>query len=179
MAMTLEEGINQAIAFSPAPRSARASFVIAMHEDSGLVLYGRAEPEFEPDVALRDAGPATIDRSPTAGIGGWFTRQPAPGFVTPAPSPGPIAHYFLPSDQFKPAIPIAYFAVRRDPGVPILQWVRGGPSVQIEIEASGNLVSLSAKEDGVFVRAVGSSVMNPSRRAYYIATLQSTIPIIP
>jgi hypothetical protein len=70
------------------------------------------------------------------------------------------------------------FPVRRDPGIPILQWLRGGPSVQIEIEAGPKALTLNADEDGLFLRAVGQSLVDPARRAIYTVTLDVE-PIIP
>jgi hypothetical protein len=70
-------------------------------------------------------------------------------------------------------------SLRRDPGVPILQWLRGGPSVQIEIEAGANAVTLNADEDGVYLRAVGPSIADPSHRAVYTVSLSSVTPWIP
>ena len=45
------------------------------------------------------------------------------------------------------------------------------PSVEIEIETGANAVTLNAAEDGLFLRAVGPSIVDPSHRAIYTATL--------
>ena len=72
-----------------------------------------------------------------------------------------------------------FISVRRDPGVPILQWVRGGPAVQVEIEAGPRAVTLNADEDGLYLRAVGPSIADPSHRAVYTVSLSSVTPWIP
>jgi hypothetical protein len=74
------------------------------------------------------------------------------------------------------------FSVRRAPGVPILQLLRGGPSVQMEIEHGGtavNAVTLDMDEDGVFLRAAGPSLEDPTRRAIYTVTLDGWIVDVP
>jgi hypothetical protein len=50
--------------------------------------------------------------------------------------------------------------------------------VQIEIEAGANAVTLNADEDGLFLRAAGPSIEDPSHRAIYTVTLD-WMPIIP
>jgi hypothetical protein len=72
------------------------------------------------------------------------------------------------------------FSVRRAPG--LLQLLRGGPSVQMEIEHGGtaiNAVTLDMDEDGVFLRAVGPSLEDPARRAIYTVTLHDLFANIP
>jgi hypothetical protein len=116
--------------------------------------------------------------SATTGIGHWFTRQATPGFSTrDADLGGPDDNYYLavPGNQKT----LMDFSVRRDPGVPIMQWVRGGPSVQIEIEAVPRAVTLNAEEDGMYVRAVGPSIADPSHRAVYSVTFDSLLPLVP
>jgi hypothetical protein len=70
-------------------------------------------------------------------------------------------------------------SLRRDPGIPLLQWVRGGPSVQIEIEAGARAVTLNADEDGLYLRAAGPSIVDPSHRAIYTVSITSVWPWIP
>jgi hypothetical protein len=62
-------------------------------------------------------------------------------------------------------------SLRRDPGIQIFQWVRGGPRVQIEIEIAANAVTLNADEDGPYLRAIGPSIENTAHRAIYTVTL--------
>jgi hypothetical protein len=71
------------------------------------------------------------------------------------------------------------FSIRRDPGIPILQWLRGGPSVQIEIEAGANTVTLNADEDGLYVRAVGPSIENPSHSGGGLSWLRGAFGVSP
>jgi integrase len=63
------------------------------------------------------------------------------------------------------------FSIRRDPGIPLLQWARGGPSVQIAIDTGPKTLTLNANEDGLFVRAIGPSLVDPTHRAIYTVTL--------
>jgi hypothetical protein len=63
------------------------------------------------------------------------------------------------------------FSVRRTKESRSPQWLRGGPSIQIEIEAGANAVTLNAEEDGLYLRAAGPSIEDPSHRAIYTVTL--------
>ena len=78
-----------------------------------------------------------------------------------------------------PHVTLMDISLRRDPGIPIMQWARGGPSVQIEIEAGPRAVSLNADEDGLYLRAVGPSIVDPSHRVIYTVSLSSVWPWIP
>jgi hypothetical protein len=170
MAVSLQDGIQQAIGFGG---SALAEIKMSMHDADGPVLSGVAIAPFVPDLALRNA-PVTIDTgSTTTGIGHWFARQPTPGFSTRGLGPGDDQHV---ND---PHVTLMDISLRRDPGVPILQWLRGGPSVQIEIEVGPKAVSLNADEDGLYLRAVGPSIEDPSHRAVYTVSLSSVTPWIP
>jgi hypothetical protein len=103
---------------------------MSMHDDSGLVLFGKAQPEFVPDLPLQRTPTgtiATINR-----IGSWFTRQPSPGFSTRG-IPRHDTNFYLASNRvdvgarvqpFRADQPVAMdFSVRRAPG--ILQLLRG------------------------------------------------------
>jgi hypothetical protein len=178
MAVSLQDGIAQAIGFGG---SALAEIKMSMHDADGPVLSGVAIAPFVPDLALRGTtGTGTISggSSSTTGIGHWFTRQPTPGFSTRGAVPGDAEknYYQLVND---PHVTLMDISLRRDPGVPILQWLRGGPSVQIEIEAGGNAVTLNADEDGLYLRAVGASIADPSHRVVYTVSLSSVTPWIP
>jgi hypothetical protein len=181
-AMSLQDAIQQALNFlTSASANSRVEVTLSMLDDARVVLYGIAVPVFNTDLPPLGAETATLatDTSTTTGKGGWFTRQPTPGFSTRGDTPGPYTNLLWESPDFGPSgqIPMQ-FSVRRDPGVPILRWVRGGPTVQIEIEASGHAVTLNAVEDGAFLRAVGASVKDPARRAYYVVTFGEVMPII-
>lgn len=175
MAVSLQDGIQQAIGFGG---SALAEVKMSMHDADGPVLSGVAIAPFVPDLALLNA-PVTINTgSSTTGIGHWFTRQPTPGFSTRGAGPGDAQHnYYQPANDTH--VTLMAISLRRDPGVPILQWLRGGPSVQIEIEAGPKAVSLNADEDGLYLRAVGPSIEDASHRAVYTVSLSSVTPWIP
>jgi hypothetical protein len=183
MAMGLEDAIAQALDFlTRFPDGSRVEVTLSIHDDSGIVLYGIANPLFKTDLPPLGAETATLapDITTTTGKGGLFTRQPTPGFTTRGDTPGPYTNLLRESPNFSGSTQIKMeFSVRRDPGIPILRWVRGGPTVQIEIEASGHDVTLNADEDGAFLRAVGASVKDPARRAYYIVTFGEVDPIVP
>jgi hypothetical protein len=175
MAVSLQDGIAQSIGFGG---SALADIQMSMHDADGPVLSGVAIAPFVPDLALRNAPVTLASSSTTTGIGHWFTRQPTPGFSTRGAGPGDAQHnYYQPVND--PHVTLMDISLRRDPGVPILQWLRGGPSVQIEIEAGANAVTLNADEDGVYLRAVGPSIADPSHRAVYTVSLSSVTPWIP
>jgi hypothetical protein len=189
--MSLRDAIEESIRTAPGTYGSEAWITLSMHDAEGPVLYGIARPQFIPDLALRGTtGPVTIGggSSSTTGIGHWFTRQPTPGYSTRGVTGYyPNTNYYLSSGTagtypFQPFNTNQKtqmdFSIRRDPGIPILQWLRGGPSVQIEIEAGANAVTLNADEDGLYLRAVGPSIENPSHRAIYTVTLD-WMPIIP
>lgn len=190
MRSSLRDAIDWAIQNSPGTYGVEAYVTLSMHDDQGWVVYGIARPAFVADLPLR-GGIATIDTGGTkAGISGWFTRQPTPGFTTRNP-PYDYGHsqtnYYLTSQNYAIGGDGSFdtnqrtamdFSVRRDPGIPMLQWLRGGPSVQIEIEAGPKALTLNADEDGLFLRAVGQSLVDPARRAIYTVTLDVE-PIIP
>lgn len=189
--MSLRDAIDAAIQNAPVDAYGSEVWVtMSMHDSDGPVLYGIARPKFVPDLALRGTtGPVTIGggSSSTTGIAHWFTRQPTPGFSTRGLTGYTDTNYYLSSNTAGtyPYQPFNSnqrtqmdFSVRRDPGVPILQWLRGGPSVQIEIEAGANSVTLNADEDGLYLRAVGPSIEDASHRAIYTVTLD-WMPIIP
>jgi hypothetical protein len=183
MAMGLQDGIDLA-----GSQDCEARVLISMHDASGLVLFGSANPTFRPDLPLLGGGTATI-----GGRGAWLRRGLTPGFSTrgnPTPGPNEQENQFVASDRTTPAPPnqtqlfrfdqpIAIdLSVRRDPGFPALRWFGLGPSVQIEIEtlsapggAVVNAVTLNAVEDGLLSRALGTSVQNPGLSASYTVTL--------
>jgi hypothetical protein len=171
--------LGDAIAQSMQAGDALAGIRMSMHDADGPVLWGVANARFVPDLPLRDA-PVRVERSTTAttGLGHWFTRQPTPGFSTRGAAPGDAEdnYYLAVPDNQKTLMDIS---VRRDPGVPIMQWARGGPNVQIEIEAGANSVTLNADEDGLYLRALGPSIADLSHRAVYTVTLASLIPLVP
>jgi hypothetical protein len=183
MAMGLEDAIGQALNFlTTISANSRVEVTLSMHDDAGVVLYGIAVPVFNTDLPPLGAETATLatDTTTTTGTRGWLTRQPTPGFTTRGDTPGPYTNLLRESPNFSGSAEIPMdFSVRRDPGVPMLRWVRGGPTVEIAIEASGHAVTLNADEDGAFLRAVGASVKDPVRRAYYVVTFGEVIPIIP
>jgi hypothetical protein len=170
MAMGLQDAIGQALNFlTTISANSRVEVTLSMHDDSGVVLYGIAVPVFNTDLPPLGAETATLatDTATTTGKGGWLTRQATPGFTTRGDTPGPYTNLLWESPNFSPSAQIPMeFSVRRDPGIPIFQWIRGGPTVQIAIEAGGHNVALNADEDGAFLRAVGASVKDPARRAY-------------
>ena len=187
--MSLRDAIDWAIQNAPGTYGTEAYVTMSMQDDHGFVVYGIARPVFVSDLGLRDT-PATLDTgtSATRGIGRWFTPQPTPGFTS---RNGIYGHsqtnYYLTSEPYSVGTDGSFdtnqrtpmdFSVRRDPGVPILQWVRGGPSVQIEIEAGPKALTLNADEDGLFLRAVGPSLEDQANRAIYSVTLDVE-PIIP
>ena len=175
MAVSLEDGIAQAIGFGG---SALAEIKMSMHDADGPVLWGVAVAPFVPDLPLRGA-PATLDTSSTTtGIGHWFTRQPTPGFSNRGAAPGEFDKNYYQAVNDPHMTPM-FISVRRDPGVPILQWVRGGPAVQVEIEAGPRAVTLNADEDGLYLRAVGPSIEDGSHGAAYTVSLSSVTPWIP
>lgn len=202
MAMRLQDAIDVALK-NTLPYGTRAEVKISMHGDSdpsGVVWYGIAGAEFVPNLPPLPVMGTTGSISGTAtatttGIAGWFTKQPAPGFSTRVVQPSAGTNHFLSSESFdvdsfgrvqpfdfaKP-IPIN-FTVRLDPGSPFLAWLRG-PSVQVEIQilsAIGgtlvNSVTLNMSEDGPILNAVGPSLEDAARRAYYEVTLSATATI--
>jgi hypothetical protein len=191
--MSLRDAIDWAIQNAPGTYGVEAYVAMSMHDDQGYVVSGIARPVFFADLAPRGTT-ATIGGgiSTTTGIGRWFTRQPTPGFtsrdgVTPYFYGHWDTNYYLTSQNYSIGGSGSFdtnqrtamdFSVRRDPGIPILIWLRGGPSVQIEIEAGPKALTLNADEDGLFLRAVGPSIVDPARRAIYTATLDVE-PIIP
>lgn len=182
MAMGLEDAIGQALSFlTTIPANSRVEVTLSIHDDSGVVLYGIAVPVFNTDLPPLGAETATLaPDTTTTGTHGWLTRQPTPGFTTRGDTPGPYTNLLRESPNFSGSAQIPMdFSVRRDPGIRILRWVRGGPTAQIAIEAGGHAVTLNADEDGAFLRAVGASVKDPARRAYYVVTFGEVMPIIP
>lgn len=186
----LRDAIDWAAQNAPGTYGVEAYVTMSMHDDHGFVVYGIARPAFVADLALRGTT-ATIDRGTgaTTGVGSWFTRQPASGFTT-RNAYYDYGHtqtnYYAASDSYSIGSGAfdtdqrtgMEFTIRRDPGLPFMQWVRGGPSVQIEIEAGPKELTLNADEDGFFVRAVGPSLVDPANRAFYTVTLDVE-PIIP
>jgi len=182
MAIGLQDGIDLALS---QPSSARV--LISMHDASGLVLFGTADPTVRPDIPLLGAG-TTI-----GGGGRGLRRGLVPGFSTrgnPPAGPNLQENQFVASDRTSPAPPVQTqlfrfdqpipldFTVRRDPGNSLLRWLGFGPSIQIQIEtlatpggAVVNGVTLDAAEDGVLLRAQGASVQNPGLNANYSFTL--------
>lgn len=173
MAVSLQDAIAQSIGFG---WNGQTTINMSMHDADGPMLWGVAEAYFVPDLPLRDA-PVRVERGTTAttGIGHLFTRQPTPGFTTREPLPGD-GHYQVVND---PHVTTMDISLRRDPGIPIMQWARGGPSVQIEIEAGPRAVSLNADEDGLYLRAVGPSIADPTHQAAYTVSLSSVQPWAP
>jgi hypothetical protein len=176
MAVTLQEAIaeSSSIQFGG---SALAEIEMSMHDANGPLLWGVAVAHFVPDLPLRNA-PVTLASSITTGIAHWFTRQPTPGFSNRGAAPGEFDRNYYRTLDDPQLIPM-FISVRRDPGVPIMQWVRGGPSVQIEIEAGPRAVTLNADEDGLYLRAVGPSIADPSHRVVCTVSLTSVTPWIP
>jgi hypothetical protein len=165
-----------------------AYVTMSMHDDHGWVVYGIARPVFVADLPLRGTT-ATIDTGgATSGLRHWFERQPAPGFTTRGGIYGHSqTNYYLTNENYSIGGTGSFdtnqrtgmdFSIRRDPGIPYLQWIRGGPSAQIEIEAGPKALRLNVDEDGLFVRAVGPSLQDPAYRAIYTVTLDVE-PIIP
>jgi hypothetical protein len=186
--MSFRDAIDWAIQNAPGTYGTEAYVTMSMHDDHGFVVYGIARPVFVADLPPRGTT-ATIDtgRSSTTGTRRWFTRQPAPGFTTRGGIYGHSGtNYYATSDSYSigsGAFDTSQrtamdFSVRRDPGTPIRQWLRRGPSVQIEIEAGPKALTLDADEDGFFLRAVGPSLVDPANRAIYTVTLDVE-PIIP
>lgn len=187
--MSLRDAIDWAIQNAPGTYGSEAYVAMSMHDDQGYVVYGIARPYFVADLALRGVT-ARIDTGTKTGIGGWFMRQPTPGFTT-RDAYYDYGHtqtnYYLTSQNYALGGGGSFdtnqrtamdFSVRRDPGIPWLQWIRGGPSVQIEIEAGPKALKLDADEDGFFLRAVGPSLVDAAHRAIYTVTLDVE-PIIP
>ena len=173
--MSLQDGIVQAIGFGG---SALAHVKMSMHDADGPLLWGAAVAHFVPDLALRNAPATLASSSTTTGIGHWFTRQPTPGFSNEGAAPGEFDKNYYRTVDDPQLIPM-FISVRRDPGVPIIQWVRGGPSVQIEIEAGPRAVTLNADEDGLYLRAVGPSIADPSHRVVCTVSFSLVMPWIP
>lgn len=181
--MSLQEAISKSIQEG----GGRAFITMSMHDADGPVLWGRGETaEFVADLPLRGATATISGGGSTTGIGHWFTRQPTPGFTTRGAAPGASVSNFYSSSQTLGVTTPAFdpnqrklmnISLRRDPGIPILQWIRGGPSVQIEIEAGANAVTLNADEDGPYLRAAGPSIEDPTHRAIYTVTLD-WVPLI-
>ena len=186
--MSLRDAIDWAIQNAPGTYGTEAYVTMSMHDDHGFVVYGIARPVFVADLPLRGTT-ATIDTGigSTTGIRGWFTRQPTPGFTSRNGIYGySQTNYYVTSQSYSIGSGAfdtnqrtgMDFSVRRDPGIPFMQWLRGGPSVQIEIEAGPKALTLNADEDGLFLRAVGPSIVDLAYRAIYTATLD-VAPIIP
>jgi hypothetical protein len=175
--MSLRDAVESSRQVAGGPQGyCRVYVTLSMHMAEpgswyGTVLYGFAQTEWFSDLPPRGTTATIASVSgATTGIGHWFTRQPTPGFSTRGLTGYPVGTNYYQRTGESHTTPMD-FSVRRDPGVPIMQWIRGGPSVQIEIEAGGNAVTLSAEEDGLFLRAVGPSIVDPSHRAVYTATL--------
>jgi hypothetical protein len=186
----LRDAIDWANQNAPGTYGVEAYVTMSMHDDYGFVVYGIARPAFVADLAPLDTT-ATIERetSATTGIRHWFTRQPTPGFTTRGAYYdyghtdtnyyATSGSYSIGSGGFDTTQRTAMdFSIRRDPGIPILQWTRGGPSVQITIDSGPKTLTLNASEDGLFVRADGPSLVDPTHRAMYTVTLDVE-PIIP
>jgi hypothetical protein len=173
MAVSLQDAIAQSIGFEG---YGQATINMSMQDADGPLLWGVAVAHFVWDLPLRDA-PVRVERGTTAttGLGRLFTRQPTPGFSTREPASGD-GQYQVVND---PHVTTMDMFLRRDPGIPIMQWARGGPSVQIEIEAGPRAVSLNADEDGLYLRAVGPSIADPTHQAAYTVSISSVIPWAP
>jgi hypothetical protein len=181
---SLQEAIDSSLGWAAAGWSSEASVVITMHAELGIWL-GIAQPGFLSDVPLRDAGPVQVETETATGIGRLFEKQPAPGYSTRGYAPHLIStdtNYFREAQtDFTYTNQIWMdFSVRKDPGVPILQYARWGPKVQIEIETFAvygtavlSAVKLDAVEDGGILRAAGPSLANPGHRANYTVTLEA------
>lgn len=183
--MSLSDAIDSSRQVAGGPQGyCRVYVTMSMHMAEpggwwGTVLAGFAQTEWFSDLPPRGTT-ATIAGigGATTGIGQWFTRQPTPGFSTRGLTGYPAGtNYYQPVNDPHTTTPMD-FSVRRDPGIPLFRGIRGGPSVQIEIEAGSNAVTLNAEEDGLFLRAVGPSIVDPSHRAIYTVTLYWT-EIIP
>ena len=124
-----------------------ATVVVSMHDAAGVALFGFANPTFRDDVPLV-YGTASIGRSP---IG---RRSGIPGFSTRGdpPPPPPASNELLRSDEttgtgvppqrFAASKPVPMeFSVRRNPGFSRYLPPPFGPSVQIEIRRSPQLVA--------------------------------------
>jgi hypothetical protein len=187
MAMTLQEAIDFATAPPiPTPYGIEVDVTISMHDDAGSVLVGHAHGltlMFRPDLPLLNWGTGTIGGGgATATIVSRFRRGPAPGFSTRGLGPGDGTSGSLgvvTGAGFGTSIPID-FSVRLNPGIPWVNFLGFGPSVQIEIEtlsapAPGGTavfgIKLEAAEDGALLRAVGPSLQSVARRASYTATI--------
>jgi hypothetical protein len=152
------------------------------------VFYGTARPQFVSDLpppgttAVFDPGSTTTTTDANS-----FTRRPTPGFSTRGETDPGFASTNRYQRVFDPhTTPIASavptlgppfpldLSLLRDPGVPFLRWVRGGPSLYIEIEAGGKAVVLSAEQDGVYLRAVGPSIADLTHDASYTISLEWT-----
>src|SRR5512133_1779060 len=73
MAVSLQAAIDLAIQNSALNHFGSRAFVtMSMHDDSGLVLFGHAEPEFVPDLPLQRTPAGTI---PTTSGGGSNDRH--------------------------------------------------------------------------------------------------------
>jgi hypothetical protein len=181
---SLQQAIDSSLGWAAGGWTSEASVMITMHAEAGIWL-GIAQPGFLTDVLLRDAGPARVETT-TSGIGHWFEKQPAPGYSTRGYTPHDTTNA---TNYFKEAQSnFTYtnqiwmdFSVRKDPGVPIVQWAHWGPKVQIEIETFAvygtavlNAVKLDAVEDGGILRAAGPSLANPGHRANYTVTLEAS-----
>lgn len=174
--MSLRDAIDSSRQVAGGPQGyCRVYVTMSMHMAEpgawyGTVLSGFAQAEWFSDMPPRDAPVPISGGSSETGIGRWFTSQPTPGFSTRGLTSYPAGTHYYQQVNDPHTTPMD-FSVRRDPGVPVLQWIRGGPSVQIEIEAGANAVTLNAEEDGLFLRAVGPSIVDPNHRGVYAVTL--------
>jgi hypothetical protein len=186
--MSLQAAIEQSIRTAPGTYGSEAFVTMSMHDAEGPVLYGISRPIFVADLPPRGVTATIGGGSKTTGIGHWFTKQPTPGYTSRnSPYGYGQADYYLSSQKFDAGYQQPFvnnqrvamdFSVRRDPGIPFLQWIRGGPTVQIEIEVGPTAVTLDATEDGLYLRAVGPSIEDPNHRAIYTVSLD-WMPIIP
>jgi hypothetical protein len=186
MAMTLQQAIDTAVArIAGAPYGIEVLVTISMHDDEHAVLVGDAyglSDMYRPDLALLNlGGTATISgggATATTGRHIW-TRGPSPGFSTRGlAGQGAGASMRVVSGTGQGNVIPIDFSVRKDPGIPWLSFLGGGPGVQIEIEtlsAAGGTptsgVKLDVEEDGALLRAVGPSLQDLARRASYTATI--------
>ena len=192
MAMTLEAAIDYARALLAQPLGQfLVGVTISMHDDGDKVLFGTASgttPMFRADLPLLGSGSGTTGGGPFKAV----LAGPSPGFSTRGLA-SPNGSASLRDVTLTPEVSFAIdFSVRRFPGVAWLTPLQrllglGGPSVQIEIEtlsppAPGGTgtgrVRLEVTEDGALLRAVGPSLLDPTRRASYTATIL-VVPWIP
>ncbi len=185
--MSLRDAIEESINLPP-PNSGSEVFVtLSMHDAEGPVLYGKARPIFVADLPPRGTTATIGGGSSSTGIGSWFAKQPTPGYTSRnSPYGYGQEDFYLSSQKFDAGYQQPFvsnkrvamdFSVRRDPGTPFFRWLRGGPTVQIEIEVGPTAVTLDAAEDGLYLRAVGPSIEDPNHRAIYTVSLD-WMPII-